>query len=72
MLIDKRAIFCQVTVYRSRTLHKMDLILSTIEYIPQLQSCVARKFTLQLLRRCNEKHIRYVILRLTRYAGAAT
>ncbi len=69
VLIDKRAIFCQVTVYRSRTVQKMDIILPPIEYIPHFS--MARKFTLYLLRRYNEKHNKYVILRLTRYAGAA-
>jgi hypothetical protein len=58
VLIDKRAIFCQVTVYRSRTLHKMHLILRSIGRIPlpKMQSSMARKFTLQLSRRYNEKH----------------
>ncbi len=54
VLIDKRAIFCQVTVYRPRTLHKMHIILPSIECIPNFS--MARKFTLQLSRRYHETH----------------
>ncbi len=39
----------------SRTVHKMDLILHSIERIPKMQLSMARKFMLQPLRRYDVK-----------------